>query len=552
MFRKTTLALIATVALTAQRAPALHPSEVAVVANSASEASVRLARFYAKKRQIPEQNIFLVKTTTAYQVPYVYYQSQIRTPLMKEMLKRKIATKIRALALMYGVPVRMGRATLGEEGHLADDYGAAGRKTHYRLAINFALLSTVGRKFPHLETDQLTPLGKLFPFPSREPASPLTSIPELNKNIIVLLELKQKQLGEIGDPPKKQIVSRQLMGLQLNLYGLNGLIRYITTHRPQGAPDLDDLRKELLDAQRKLGEINAAKQRLSKKGLQERLGLREKIDGIAALSTYIQQKMVEMLPPQSRSAVDNELALMWWREYPFANQLKNPLHWRFAKQFEGKRTPLLMTARIDGPSAEDVRRMIKGSIETEREGLSGTFYIDAGGGFKVRAAAAYDRHLKKLYSFLKTHTKLKVVLDEKPTVFAPQTCPDAALYVGWYSLRQYVPAFIWRKGAVGWHIASFEAEDLRNPNSTRWCTKMIQDGVVGTLGATDEPTLGAFPLPDEFFPLLLTGKYTIAECYWRTAPMVSWRMTLIADPLYNPFAANPQVTLDALPEGLAP
>ncbi len=34
--------------------------------------------------------------------------------------------------------------------------------------------------------------------------------------------------------------------------------------------------------------------------------------------------------------------------------------------------------------------------------------------------------------------------------------------------------------------------------------------------------------------------------------LASWRMTLIADPLYNPFAANPQVRLSDLPPRLVP
>ena len=144
------------------------------------------------------------------------------------------------------------------------------------------------------------------------------------------------------------------------------------------------------------------------------------------------------------------------------------------------------------------------------------------------------------------------MLDEVPNVFGPGTCPQAALYVGWYSLQQYVPAFEWQAGAVGWHIASLEAVDLRNPASEQWCVKMIQGGVAATLGAVSEPYLHAFPLPEEFFPLLLTGKWTVAECYWRTVPTISWQVILLADPLYNPFKKNPQVQEYRLAGGLAP
>jgi hypothetical protein len=46
--------------------------------------------------------------------------------------------------------------------------------------------------------------------------------------------------------------------------------------------------------------------------------------------------------------------------------------------------------------------------------------------------------------------------------------------------------------------------------------------------------------------LLLTGKLTLAECYWKTVPMTSWMMSLVGDPLYTPFKVNPQIREDQL------
>jgi hypothetical protein len=80
---------------------------------------------------------------------------------------------------------------------------------------------------------------------------------------------------------------------------------------------------------------------------------------------------------------------------------------------------------------------------------------------------------------------------------------------------------------------------------------MIQNGVAATCGAVNEPYVGAFPPPEEFFALLLTGHYTLAECYWRTVPAASWRLTLIADPLYNPFKLHPCLSIYDLPKELA-
>ena len=74
--------------------------------------------------------------------------------------------------------------------------------------------------------------------------------------------------------------------------------------------------------------------------------------------------------------------------------------------------------------------------------------------------------------------------------------------------------------------------------------------MVATLGAVAEPKLPAFPKPDDFFPLLLTGKLTLAEVYWKTNPMVSWMISFIGDPLYTPYKLHPPMALEDLPPGL--
>jgi uncharacterized protein (TIGR03790 family) len=127
-----------------------------------------------------------------------------------------------------------------------------------------------------------------------------------------------------------------------------------------------------------------------------------------------------------------------------------------------------------------------------------------------------------------------VKLDDAPALFAPGTCPNAALYCGWYSLRNYVDAFTFVEGAVAIHIASFEAVNLRDPNSNEWCSAMLRHGVAATVGAVNEPYLTAFPLPLDFFKELFEGR-CLAEAYYRTNPFNSWQMVLIGDPLYRPF-----------------
>lgn len=104
-------------------------------------------------------------------------------------------------------------------------------------------------------------------------------------------------------------------------------------------------------------------------------------------------------------------------------------------------------------------------------------------------------------------------------------------------MKKYVDAFDFVDGAVGYHIASFEAADLRNRASSQWCPAMLVDGITATLGAVDEPYLSAFPKPKDFFKELLKGK-CLAEAYYRTKPHNSWQLILIGDPLYKPFDDN--------------
>ena len=103
---------------------------------------------------------------------------------------------------------------------------------------------------------------------------------------------------------------------------------------------------------------------------------------------------------------------------------------------------------------------------------------------------------------------------------------------------------------MDYHIASFEMITLHSPSSC-WVRGLITDGVVATLGSVAEPNLAAFPRPDEFFPLLLTGKLTLAEVYWKTNPDDQLDDQLYRRPaLYRPYLHNPPLKVEDLPPRL--
>ena len=257
----------------------------------------------------------------------------------------------------------------------------------------------------------------------------------------------------------------------------------------------------------------------------------------------------------THAAFDSELSLVKWSEYPREHWAENDLH--YARDGQPHEAPTIMVSRLAAPTVELVKKLIDTSIAVEKTGLTGTVYLDARGlvpnaADRRGSYATYDQSLRDLAKRLEEHTDLKVVLNNKPPLFQAGECPDAALYCGWYSLAKYIDAFDWRPGAVGYHIASSEARELRSPGKTFWCNAMLEDGICATLGPTSEPMLSAMPLPEDFFSLLLTGRTTLAETFYRTQRYVSWQMILVGDPLYNPFKAHPLLAPDDLPARMKP
>ncbi len=235
---------------------------------------------------------------------------------------------------------------------------------------------------------------------------------------------------------------------------------------------------------------------------------------------------------ETGASVDSELSMVMFDDYTLyrwvPNELKHRVFWIDTKT--------LMVSRLDGPGEHIAAALVDKAVSAERNGLNGFAYIDSGYSLKKKMPlyVEYDQSLYQTASLLAERTQMKVVHEQTPKLFAPGKCPNTALYCGWYSLKKYVDAFDFVTGAVGYHIASWEAVDLRNPRSTQWCPAMLRDGITATIGSVAEPYLATFPKPDLFFSQLVNGK-CLAEAFYRAKPYNSWQMVLIGDPLYRPF-----------------
>ena len=501
----------------------LTAPQVLIVANNASPHSVQLATRYAQARGVPERNIIALRCPVTDVVSRKEYDRLISLPIRTFIQEQDLSDKIKVIVTVYGVPLTVGPAQPGmRERQLAEELTA-----RYR------------REFRELE-DLLHQFRGLAGLPATQPTTfrardDPAQFREQGPQIVRLISEVAKQVQEAIDRLKDVKSKRQLfmraLDLSVRIRGLGNLPR--DRADPQQEGRLRELGREF---QALRGQSPTERDRTRSYELARQLG------GELLVVSTLREDISRLNEQESLAAVDDELTLVMHPEHILAGRLPNILNERLAEHgFASKWKPVFMTARLDGTAPAVVERMIHDAIRAEAEGLNGTVYIDARGMKPDDTHFAYDEDLRVLARLLQEKTKLKTVLDDRGEVFPPGSCPQAALYCGWYSLGKYVPAFTFVPGAVGYHIASFEAKGLHDPTATSWCPRLLEVGVCATIGPVDEPFLDAFPLASEFFPMLLCGKYTLVEAFFKTKRYNSWRVILLGDPLYRPFARNPQM-----------
>jgi len=255
----------------------------------------------------------------------------------------------------------------------------------------------------------------------------------------------------------------------------------------------------------------------------------------------VKKEITKLGKADQSSSLDSEIALVLSGDYPLESWVPNPYYVGYRKRKPaGLPRNALMVCRLDAPTSDIVRRVVDDSLATEQTGLQGKAYFDARWPQPqldevVSGYRFYDKSIHLAAGLIKKRGLMPVVLNARETLFQPGNCPGAALYCGWYSLANYVDAFQWQPGAVGYHIASGECVTLKRKKSRVWCKMMLERGVAATLGPVGEPYVESFPLPRVFFDLLSEGTLTLAECYAASNPFWSWKMVLIGDPLYRPF-----------------
>ncbi|MCC7291734.1 MAG: TIGR03790 family protein [Phycisphaerales bacterium] len=515
----------------------LTPDQCALIYNGKSEASRELAMNYAGARSIPRDQMLALDAPLRESVTRADYDrlaATIRAFLAGEAMSRR---DIRCLVTFYDVPLKV-EAVKPDESDVRQADALALRRSALESDWTGKLKEASAALPPRVQA-----------LVDRDVAADRDD-PALRTNRLLRRWWEHGKTLPVEEQPDER---RRLMKWIGEVQGLTAIL---AATNGADASDLrtDGLERTRQEAARAEAEIARGMASLPGEPAFDRwIAALQTSRGLAGAVQLLTQRIESLTPTDSEGAFDSELALVLHEDVSLTRWTANPacMFNPVAPIAPAESPRILMVARIDAPTPALARRLITDALAVEKSGLTGTFYIDARG-LKDGAYCEYDDDLRMLATWTRTHTKLAVALDDRPEVFAEGSAPDAALYCGWYSLAKYVPALKPRPGAVGFHIASFELASLRREDKPYWCAGLLRDGFAATLGPTSEPYLTAFPRPTAFFALLMSGELTLVECYWRTNPMLSWRMALIGDPLYRPFARNPQYPLRTALESLQP
>lgn len=516
-------------------AAALTPEDILIVYNLNLPESLDVARYYAEKRRVPPANLLGVNVPATENLSRDDYEMVLAEPLRRQARIFLDQGRRPVILLVYGIPLRVDDPLFSRWLNLDQDFLNLAQSKVQELSdlcwrLNTQLLSLLGDKPPG----------------GTETPPPAEVIRRTRETVARGVAFLQKKPSRPGFDAGRHGILSQIIKLAGSEPEFEAFKQQVQNRGPGAAPPLPPQLQQF--AVLKTGQEEASFRGILPETALELAPSIRHTNGLVGELQFWQRAAQIYDNPQTKAAVDSELTMLLAEPYQKAQWLPNPFLPRFDHLpfIHGLRQTTLMVGRLDGPTPEIAKRLVDDALAAEADSLTGTFYIDARGlddATGTDVYAQFDAQLRRLYELLRRRTTFPVVLDNRPELFAAGSNLPAALYVGWYSLANYVDAFSWQRGAVAYHVASAEAMTLRQKSANLWCRRLLEKGVAATLGPVAEPYLNSFPPPEEFFPLLLSGRLPLLEVYFRTIPHVSWRQILIGDPLYNPFRDRPQFQL---------
>ncbi len=518
------LSLIGLHSLSAAATAQVTMDQVVVIANKESAESVRVAKHYIRRREIPMENIVYLSLPQDDTLPRADYEEKVVTPLREQLKIKNLASSARVLVTTYGIPLRIAspRVSAEEKEVIVDATGnqKKARQILRNLGATAWKLSKQSGEMPDIASD----------------APDIELVKWADARVRESIE----KIKGFTDPQEVRKATQAMGQIILRLSGIVGLSSTLKpkegSSNESAQATLNKLQTEIKNSQLVLAALAATP---NKKNRLRAYATTEKLFGAIGVLKATSGEIASKQHKEADASLDSELTLLWWQKgsYPVSGRLPNPYFYQNIDKLKNteQQTPVMMVGRVDAPTAQRAIEMVDDAIKAEETGLVGEIIIDSRGK-KLKAGdqlSVYDQSLRDLAWSLRKETEYKVYHDSSPQTV--EKAENVAMYVGWYRLRNYQDVFTFVPGAIAYHIASEEAVSIHDPGEKGWCRGILNNGGAVTLGAVAEPYLDAFPPPRDFFSLVMSGRYSVIESYFLTSRYLSWRMAIFGDPLYNPF-----------------
>jgi uncharacterized protein (TIGR03790 family) len=247
---------------------------------------------------------------------------------------------------------------------------------------------------------------------------------------------------------------------------------------------------------------------------------------------------------RNEAAVDSELAWLPLvkTEIPLTGPLPNLFYLCTNRAALNCTNGILLVARLDGPTPQIASALVDKALDAETNGLWGRAYFDARGLSPTNTSYYLGDQWMMAGAEICRQLGFETELDTNAATL-PASFPMShiGIYAGWYAGEVCgpftLPQVEFMPGAFAYHLHSYSADTLRNPTHN-WCGPLLAKGATCTLGCVYEPYLQLTPNIAVLLGTWGNGS-TFGEAAWTSQMALSWQITVIGDPLYQPFKKTP-------------
>lgn len=451
-------------------------TERVVVVTAANNAESReVAEAYCKFRNFPTDRIVEVDFPAGVTLSRSAWEDQIRGQLATQIQTLDPEKKVTDVVVVYGTPLAVAA--------WEDDRELKQWEAYYQKAMD----DGIRRLNLGLKT--------LSEFGGTEPATVQLPINLVDVRQVFQQEIQAAQKAIAAKPATEQpAANNQLQNQVQAIAGLfpfvNSLQQQITTAEGLALTNLQQQLQYLRGRSEILAQTIQYLERMPASFEREAtmIALLEQGGGLLEVLTWLQRQMDLVQMNDSMASLDSELALLFWGEYRrigIVPNFSNPA-------FEG--SPLrnayrtLQVSRIDGPTVAVAKQLIDRTREAEAlTEIKGNAYFDLRG---IQSGdpmlVQTENWLKAVSEELKTVGGLNVQVESSANLYQSGECPDALVYLGWYSLGKYIDCCKFKPGAIAYHLVPGDALRLRDGEQQGWCRSFLEAGATRVVGSVGE------------------------------------------------------------------